>query len=224
MPYGMIPEMKNETKLFLGIIVGTVALVAGAVLIFSRPAAQVRVDASLLVRPDSHSTATQSAAVVLVEFSDYQCPACRTYYPMVKQIERDFSGSLAFVYRNFPLTNIHRNAQTAAEAAEAAGMQGKYWEMNDKLFATQNEWSAAESPKDTFVGYAKSLGLDAGKFSRDMDSDAVKQKIQKDVDDGNALGLTGTPTFYLNNVKIDNPAGLADFEALIRKAIDKGRP
>lgn len=211
--------MKSETKLFLGIIAGTVAIIVAGILLLTKSTAPVKVNNSLLVRDDSHKIASGSATVTLVEFSDYQCPACGAYYPVVKQVINDFKDSLVFVYRNFPLTSIHQNAQIAAQAAEAAGLQGKYWEMHDTLFTSQADWSGSGTPKDVFTGYAKNLGLNTDQFIKDIDSDAVKNKVVADITDGNALGIDATPTFFLDGTKLDNPASLADFESLIKAAI-----
>ena len=211
--------MKSETKLFIGIILGTIAIVVAGVLLLSRSAAPIKVDSSLLIRSDSHKITSGSGTVTLVEFSDFQCPACGAYYAPVKQLVNDFKSDIVFVYRNFPLTNTHKNAQPAARAAEAAGLQGKYWEMHDMLFETQNDWSSSDSAQDIFVGYAKSLGLNVDQFTKDIDSDTVKNKIQSDVNDAGTLGISGTPTFFLNGVKLENPASFADFESLIKAEI-----
>jgi protein-disulfide isomerase len=211
--------MKSETKLFVGIILGTIAIVVAGVILLSRSAAPVKVDSSLLIRPDSNKISSGSGAVTLVEFSDFQCPACGAYAAPVKQLVGDFKDSMTFVYRNFPLVTLHKNAQLAAAAAEAAGSQGKYWEMHDKLFSSQADWSNSDTAKDIFVSYAVALGVDKTQFTKDIDSDAVKAKIQQDVDDGNALAINSTPTFYLNSEKIDNPADLAEFETLIKTAL-----
>jgi protein-disulfide isomerase len=213
--------MKGETKLFLGIIIGTIVIVGAGIALLSRPASSTKVDSSLLIRADSNKISTPSATVTLVEFSDFQCPACGTYYPVVTQTLKDFKDSLTFVYRNFPLTDFHPNAQMAAQAAEAAGVQGKYWEMHDLLFTKQSDWSTSGAVKDVFAQYAESLGLNMDQFKKDIDSDAVKNKVAQDVNDGKALGITGTPTFFLDGVKLDNPATLADFEALVKAEIQK---
>jgi len=213
--------MKGETKLFLGIIIGTIIIVGISIAMLSRPAPSVKVDPSLLIRADSYKIATSSANVTLVEFSDFQCPACGAYYPVVQQVIKDFTGKMNFVYRNFPLTGVHPNAQLAAQVAEAAGIQGKYWEMSDMLFTKQNDWSASSSVRDIFTQYAQTLGINVDQFKKDIDSDAVKNKITRDVNDGNALGINGTPTFFLDGVKLDNPASLPDFEAAVQNAVSQ---
>ncbi len=213
--------MKGETRLFLGIIIGTIVIVGIGIAMLSRPASTVKVDSSLLFRADSNKISTSSATVTLVEFSDFQCPACGAYYPIVTQVLKDFKNELTFVYRNFPLTDLHPNAMIAAQAAEAAGEQGKYWEMHDLLFTKQKDWSGSSTAKDIFVQYAESLGLNADQFKKNIDSGAVKKRVNQDINDGNVLGITGTPTFYLDGVKLTNPASLADFEALVKAAIQK---
>lgn len=210
--------MKGETKLFLGIIIGTIAIVGVGIAFLSRPAVIQKVDPSLLIRANSNKISTSSATVTLVEFSDFQCPACSAYYLMVKQVLKDFKNDITFVYRNFPLTDLHPNAQMAAYAAEAAGMQGKYWEMHDVLFAKQGEWATNKSARDMFVQYAQTLELNVDQFKQDIESDAVKKKVADDVNDGNVLGVNATPTFFLNNQKIENPVNLSDFEAIIKQA------
>ena len=212
--------MKNETKLFLGILLGTIAVVIIGVILLSRSATPgAKVDSSLLIRADSNKIASGSGTITLVEFSDFQCPACGSYYPVVKQIIDDFGQDMTFVYRNFPLTSLHKNARIAAQAAESAGLQGKYWEMHDLLFINQSEWSDSSSPIDIFSQYAKTIGLDITQFKKDLDNSAVLVKINEDIQDGNSLGVSGTPTFYLNGTKLENPASLADFESLIKAEI-----
>lgn len=210
--------MKGETKLFLGIIIGTVVIVGVGVAMLSRSSVPQKADPSVLIRADSNKISTASATVILVEFSDFQCPACGAYYPIVSQVVKDFKDSMTFVYRNFPLTDLHPNAAIAAQAAEAAGIQGKYWEMHDLLFTRQSDWSASTSVRDIFAGYAHTLGLDAEQFKKDIDSDAIKNRVTQDINDGKTLGISGTPTFYLNGIKINNPATPADFEDAVRKA------
>lgn len=214
--------MKGETKLFLGIIIGTIVIVGIGIAMLSRPASIKKADPALLIHADSNKISTPSATVTLIEFSDFQCPACGAYYPVVTQVLKDFKKDITFVYRNFPLTELHPNAQMAAQAAEAAGVQGKYWEMHDLLFTKQKDWSESTSPRDIFAGYADTLGMNSDQFKKDIDSDVVKKRVTQDITDGQTLGITGTPTFYLDGVKIENPPTFADFEALVKAAIAAG--
>ncbi|MEK7173495.1 MAG: thioredoxin domain-containing protein, partial [Patescibacteria group bacterium] len=112
-----------------------------------------------------------ASPVMLVEYGDFQCPACAQYYPVVKALEQEFAADTQFIFRHFPLTRPHPNAKGAAAAAEAAGIQGKFWEMHDILFERQNEWAAKPRPQSTFNSYAEELGLDVKKFEDDMDRD-----------------------------------------------------
>lgn len=211
--------MNSETKLFVGILVATAAIIGAAAFFFSGQSTAQKVDSKLLVRDDSYKTGTGSA-VMLVEFGDYQCPACGAYHPLLKQVLKDFAGQLTFVFREFPLP-MHPNAPLAAQAAQAAGLQGKYWEMHDVLYEKQSQWSQSANARDIFTQYAKDIGLDTAKFAKDIDSDVVKNRVTADTNDGNTLGVNATPTFYINSEKIQNPGSLADFETLIKAAILK---
>lgn len=211
--------MKSETKLFIGIILGTIALVVAGVFFLSHSSTPTKADTSLLIRADSDKISTPSATVTLVEFGDFQCPACGDYHPVVKQVLSDFQKNITFVFRNFPLDSIHPNAHPAALAAEAAGIQGKYWEMHDMLYEHQVDWADKQNPQDVFNGYATSLGLNLDQFKKDINSSGVVSKVQEDMNDGNALAINQTPTFFVNGTMIENPASLADFEKVIKTAM-----
>jgi len=155
------------------------------------------------------------AQKTLVEYSDFQCPACGAYYPVVKEIEKEFGSTVRIVYRHFPLTQLHKNALTAAYAAEAAGKQGKFWEMHDLLFERQATWSENANVVDTFSGYAKELGIDTEKFKTDIASQEVKDRVDRDVKSGAAAQIQGTPTFFLNGKQIQNPRSFPAFKALL---------
>lgn len=144
--------------------------------------------------------------VILIEYGDYQCPACLSVHAPIKAIAEQYKDKLTFVFRNFPLTNIHPNALAASTAAEAAGLQGKFWEMHDKLYETQDDWKAvaADKRESVFAGYASELGLDAEKFKTDLKSADVSAKIARDRSAGNKAGVASTPTFILDGVKIDS--------------------
>lgn len=157
----------------------------------------------------------ESAKLTLVEFADFQCPACAAYSPLVKQIAADYSKDLRVVFRHYPLTSIHQNAFLASKAAEAAGRQGKFWEMHDKLYQQQRDWSEMGSPRDTFVGYAESVGVNKDQFLKDLDSSEVDARVRRGMDAGRALGVNGTPTFFLNGQAIQPPRSIEDFKKLI---------
>lgn len=162
----------------------------------------------------------KDASVVLVEYSDFQCPACAAYFPVMKGLQEAFGDTLKIVYRNYPLTSLHPNAQLAAQAAEAAGIQGKFFVMHDLLFGNQKTWSAEADPTNTFVGYATSMGLDIEKFKTDLRSDETFRAVRDDLRSGDDSNVDSTPTFFLNGVQIEkNPQGLEPFKALIDAAI-----
>ena len=144
-----------------------------------------------------------SGAITLVEFSDFQCPACLAVQQPLEQILKKYEGKVEFVYRYFPLTSIHKNAMMSAQAAEAAYRQGKFFEMHDKLFATQASWQGLADPKETFMAYAKEIGLDTEKFGQDIDSQSVKDVINNDLLATTRYRLTGTPTFFINGSKVE---------------------
>jgi protein-disulfide isomerase len=159
--------------------------------------------------------------VVLVEYSDFQCPACATYEPAIKQLFNDLGGKMTLVYRHFPLRQVHLNSQLAAQASEAASLQGKFWEMHDILFAKQNEWAPISNPTSLFEGYAKTLSLDIEKFNSDIKSETVKEIVNKDFNGGQEARVNSTPTFFLNGKKLANPRSYEEFKALIETAISE---
>ncbi|QQG41261.1 MAG: thioredoxin domain-containing protein [Candidatus Woesebacteria bacterium] len=220
--------------IFIAGTVATIALILGGVFFFSRDGSVEpggkQISNDILVPKGSNITsgivngkylpANSSAQLTLVEFGDYQCPACGIFNPLTKQIITEFAGKVNYVFRNFPL-NQHANAPISSFAAEAAGLQGKFWEMHDKLFETQQSWSTSTDAKSIFIGYAKDLGLDVNQFKTDIDSQKVKDKVKKDSDDGYLVALNATPTFYLNGVKLELPANYDDFKKIIQSALDK---
>lgn len=177
---------------------------------------------SVVLSPDvtetDHSFGDPEAKVVLVEFGDFQCPACANYYPIVKQIEANFKDSVRLVFRHFPLTNTHPNAMAASQAAEAAGLQGKFWEMHDLLYENQSDWSSLPSPRNTFMAYAGRLSLNVDRFQKDMDSEAVTAAIRFGVESGNRSAILGTPTFFMNGQKIQTPSGYEPFRDILVSA------
>lgn len=225
----------NRNKVFIIVILTTVALLIGGVFLFSKNSGDSgqtgkTVNMSLLVPQNAIGTsgfsngiylpASPSATVSLVEFGDYECPACGIYSPFVKQLLSDFSGKITYVFRNYPLPQ-HKNAPISSYAVEAAGLQGKYWQMHEKMFTTQSDWSGLTDPKESFIGYAKDLGLDINKFTADIASSTVKDKVQNDTNDGNTIGITETPTFYLNGQKITLSGSYDQFKTLVTAALSK---
>ncbi|HKC63612.1 MAG TPA: thioredoxin domain-containing protein [Pyrinomonadaceae bacterium] len=149
--------------------------------------------------PDNpHARGGLNAKVTLDEYGDYQCPPCGALYPELKTLEKDYGDQVRFVFHQFPLPTVHKHAELAARAAEAAGLQGKFWEMHDMLYQNQLSWSIAEDARPVFIQYAQMLGLDVDRFTRDLDSYEVKSRVDIDVERGKSLGVQGTPTVFIN--------------------------
>ena len=146
-----------------------------------------------------HVQGPSTAAVTLVEYGDYQCPFCGDTYPIVKRLQKHFGDQLRVAFRNFPLSRIHAYAQRAAEAAEAAGAQGKFWEMHDWLYENQDKWSDKDNALELFTAEAQTLGLDTAKFKDDIVINKFLDQMNGERNDGIAAGVDSTPTFFLNN-------------------------
>lgn len=200
-------NLTGEAKTLISIGVVTVLLIVGAVYFLSKSPAPgdpdqgstTPVEASKLIKEDSYKISTDSAKVTIVEFLDYECEACYAAHPIVKRILDEYKGQVNFVVRNFP---NHFNSVLAAQSAEAAGEQGKFWEMYDKLFEKQKEWGEQKTPQtDKFMSYAQQIGLDMNKFKDSLDSNKFKNKIEADKSEALGLGVDATPTFYINGLK-----------------------
>jgi protein-disulfide isomerase len=155
-----------------------------------------------------HVTGKTDSKVLLIEYGDYQCPSCGSAYPNVKTLMDQYGDRIALVFRNFPLTSIHPNARAGAAAAEAAGLQGKYWEMHDALYSNQDSWTSLDASQrtDAFVSFATQLGLDTKKFTTDLSDVNVNKKISFDISLGKANTVAATPTFFLNGKTLDKTA------------------
>ena len=155
-----------------------------------------------------HVFGNKNAKVVLIEYGDFQCPGCGSVYPTIKAVSEKYKDNLAFVFRNFPLTNLHPNARAAAAAAETAGLMGKYWQMHDALYENQDGWSeaSANDRTDLFAGYAEQIGLNKATFTKDLDakSSQVNKKINFDIALGRKDSVSATPTFYLNGKELSS--------------------
>lgn len=160
-----------------------------------------------------------SSSVVIMEYSDFQCPACRSYYPIMREIMAEFGDRVALVYRHFPLIGIHPNAEFAARAAEAAGKQGKFWEMHDLLFEKQNEWAKVANVAPMFESYATLLGISIEQFKTDFVSNEVKNFVKAQRIHAVQAGLQGTPSFFINGKQIQNPSSVLEFKELLKTAL-----
>ena len=205
------------------IVIITVLVVAGAIFWGIRTQDSGSKNVNVEVTDEDTYLGNKDAKVTLVEYSDFQCPACKAFEDIVKQLQESYSAEdLKIVYRHFPLRSIHPNADLAAQAAEAAGEEGKFWEMKDLLFKNQAEWSKEKDPRGLFGAYAKSLGLDVAEFDEDLlPEDDSKERVEKDYQSGVALGVNSTPTFILNGVVLKNPQNLDEFKKLIDAELKK---
>ena len=161
----------------------------------------------------SASQATQ--AITMVEYGDLQCPACKAYHPLVLDVLKAYPEQLKLVFKNYPLTTVHRNAMAAAIAAEAAGKQGKYFEFVDMVYEKQLDWSELDDPQGKFEEYVKALGLSVEQFKKDQQDKAITTLINDERNEGIQNGVTGTPSFFINGKKIENPANLDAFKKVI---------
>ena len=168
----------------------------------------------LTIQPNNkdHIQGNEKSSITLVEYGDFECPYCGEAYPIVKEIQKMKGDVLRFVFRNFPLSEMHQYALHSAYAAEAAGKQDKFWEMHDLLFENQENLD----DKDLKL-YAEELSLDMNKFAKDMDSDEVAKKVQEDIMGGIKSGVNGTPTFFINGVRFDGSYKLDSLLEAIEK-------
>jgi len=223
-----------------GVIIGVIVIVLALMYLVKSPTPPT--PGSLTLPPVTASdwqkgqAGTSTPPLTLVEYSDFQCPACAVYYGLVKKLEAEYSTSTLFVYRHFPLPQ-HLDAKEAAYATEAAGKQGKFFEMHDILFEKQSEWGvdthilptdpteitpamkAVLEPK--LISYAQTLGLDMAKFKADMASKEIHDKIDQAILDGRAMGIPATPTFFLNGKQLENPNGYEDFKKIFDESLKK---
>jgi protein-disulfide isomerase len=143
-----------------------------------------------------------NAPVRIEEFGDFECPPCGMFHPILKQMKQEFGEQLQITFREFPLTQNHPHALPAASAAEAAGMQGKFWEMHGLIFDHQKDWKGEFDVRPIFEGYAKQIGLDVERFKRDVESDRVEQRIFLDGKRGHSMGVNSTPTVFINGREV----------------------
>lgn len=197
------------------IIIGVIVAVAGFLLLTEPPQTET-------AEASNHTVGNSTTGVTLVEYGDFQCPACASYHPSLKEVKEKYKDHITFQFRHFPLEAIHKNARAGSRAAEAAGLQGMFWEMHDYLYENQSAWQGSNDPLTVFEGYARSIGIpDIEKFKTDMRGAAVNAVITADLNTGRDLGATATPTFILDGKLLEeNPAPTLDsFSAIIDEAI-----
>src|SRR3989344_7026042 len=209
--------MKSDLKVLIIIGFVTLALIGlGVYLLGSGESEEGQVagtaSTDVLLSNTNHTQGDPQAPVKIVEFADFQCPACATAYPIVKNVLSQNQNKVYFVFRHYPLSS-HKNAKVAARAAEAAASQGKFWQMYDLLFENQKDWAEASDAKDKFEEYAEKIGLDLQKYNEDLAS--VDKAIEQDYADGNKVGVNSTPTFFINGQKYSGVIQQTQFQQII---------
>ena len=198
--------ISKEAKVLIGIAI--VVIGGGVALFLATPKPQEAgkiVDQKQLIRETNHMTGKTGAKATLVEFGDYQCPYCGVVEPALEAMVDHYkdNADFNFVFKNFPLTG-HPNAVPAAEAAEAAGSQGKFWEMHNLIYSRQSQWENEVDTSTIFINYAREVGVaDINKFTSDIQNHLQNDLVTTDLADGNSIGVRATPTFYLNGEKLD---------------------
>jgi protein-disulfide isomerase len=171
--------------------------------------------------PAGGSVATSKGVVTIDEYGDYQCPPCGALHPIIKTLKGEYGDRIQFAFHHFPLTQLHSHALEASSAAAAAGLQGKFWEMHNLLYENQSVWSEVGDFRPILLDFARKIGLDLQRFTRDIDGIQVLTVIQDDSTRGNLLGVNSTPTVFINGQMIANDNLTAEG---LRKEINKRLP
>ncbi len=207
------------SKRFLIILVAIVAVFLG-LLVFNKKDAQSP-DQDSQASLTEHVYGNADSPVRLVEYGDFECSACGSYFPLIQQIKEEYGDRIGFQFRHFPLVESHQNALVSSRAAEAAANQGKFWEMHDLLFGNQQAWAGQPNPTPMFESYAESLELDMDKFREDLKSPETNRIVQADRSEARRKGYTGTPTFELNGERIQSPGSIEEFRNIIDQALNE---
>lgn len=205
-------KFTGESKIFIGILLGTMVIIGSALRYFSQPEPKLSKDKLILF--DSQTKGNPNAKTFLVEFSDFQCPACKAFVPVVEELTSTYKDKLLFTYRYFPLDQ-HPFGQTAAKAAQAAAVQGKFWEMAALLFANQERFSPT-----LWEELADEIKLNKAEFDTAMNSSETEKKIQEDRNFGVQIGVNATPTFFLNGEKLEART-FDEFKQKVKEAIEQ---
>lgn len=198
-------KKRRNKNIRTGVIIGIIVVLVGSFIISQKDS---KIDPAVIAsvpvtEPAPHVKGNAESGITLVEYSDFQCPACKSVAPQINALVAEFGEQFQLEYRHLPLRSIHPNAQIAAQAAEAAGMQGAFWEMHDMLFERQTEWAQSFNPERFFRNYAEDLGLNADRLVYDMESSEVKAIVDGHFDEAQALQLPGTPSFVFKGEKVD---------------------
>lgn len=192
-------------KRFL-VVLGIVILGLIGLFVFTKDKAQApsSTNTNTSVSASNHIEGNKNSKVKLLVYGDFQCSACEQFYPTEKKVVEKYSSQISFQFRHFPLDNLHPNARAASRAAEAAGLQGKFFEMHNMLYENQSSWINQSDPLVVFESMARALKLDTNKFKTDFSSEAVNNTINADYRAGSDAGVNGTPTYFINGKKINN--------------------
>lgn len=214
--YNSTTSQKATLWIFIFVLIGFSIWVLAKISSRPVPDQSNPVSISSEVLADDWVAGNKESKVILIEYGDFQCPACGIYHPLVNQLLDEHGDKFQFVFRNFPLSQ-HKNARPAAYASGAAGEQDKFWEMYDMIFEHQKDWSSSGDAEGIFVQYAQLLELDVDKFKQDFNSGEVKDKVDKDSKGGYSNKVNSTPTFYLNGKRVQ-PSGYNEFVDFIQQA------
>lgn len=216
-----IPPHRNPYKRLFVIMVVVVALLIGVgvffIVLVGQNARQLnsntatnQVDSAQLVTANDPVAGNPESGIVIVEFSDFQCPFCKEAFPIVRQLISEYQSKIKFVFRDFPISDSHPQAQKAAEAGQCAHAQGKFWEMHDKLFLNQGDLTVPALKR-----YAQEIGLDTGAFNQCLDNGEKAVVVQQDFNDGVLSGVDGTPTFFINGTRFAGVLTMDNFKTAI---------
>lgn len=213
----------DKNKIFLGAIavIGIFVFLIAAYYATNKPKEVKTFEALKKVEVTDNTTWSKSKKHVLIEYGDMQCPACKAFHDSLKEIEKDknVTNNITLVYRHFPLVNVHQFAMEAAIAVEAAGQQGKFFEMSDLMYDNQEEWSKQKTVSETFRKYAEQLKLDMEKYDAAIKSDKTRAAVIDDQTSGNKYEVNSTPTFFLDGEKLD----VATFDEFKNKLVEAAK-
>lgn len=224
-------EKSGSRKKTLALVWWAIAILVVVALIWwaiaSGSAGEPKTNGLDAMKKDTHNAfvGSPNASVVIREFSDFQCPACKAAQPVITDIIQSYGERIRFEYNHYPLVSIHKNALFAAEAAECANDQQQFWKLHDKFFDAQDEWKELDK-KDAmakFKAYAKDFGLNSETFDACVDSEEKRETVQQDINQGNAADVAATPTFFINDEKIEGVPGIQAFKSAIDSALEKAR-
>jgi protein-disulfide isomerase len=209
----------------ISIIVIAIVIAAGAAIFLSREPVAVSENSEAASTPlpvasapkpgGGHIRGPADAKLTMVEFGDYQCPSCKAFYPIINEVLKRYPTQVKLEFHHYPLVSIHGNSMAASMAAEAAGEQGRYWEMHDLLFDTQNQWAESPNASAEFLTLATRLGLNANKFMQDARSPTLQQRVLEDVVRARDAQIEGVPTIYLNGEMIAPGPTVGEFAMYI---------